>query len=190
MYHEPPEPVWGWQKRRRPRPRAPRVRADLPPAPWSVDRAGTVTVYFGLAVLACSGVSFAMLLVTSLLGSAWDQPSPDGVLWLVLGVGALALVRMVLGGMVTSAWSARWLLVGSGAVSGAMNLGALVGSLLLFSVASSYWFAVLPGTLCAAGVDVASARVALRRDVREHARAVRQARRSARAATRLVRSGA
>ena len=190
MHHEPPEPVWDWQKRERPRPRAPRVRVDLPPAPRLVHRAGTVTVYFGLAVLACSGVSTAMLLVTALLGSAWDQPSPDGVLWLVLGVGALAVVQLVLGGMVTSAWSARWVLVGTGALSGAMSLGALGGSLLLVPVASSYWFAVLPGTLCAAALDIASARVALRSDVRDHARAVRQARRSARAATRLVRSEA
>jgi hypothetical protein len=166
------------------------VRADLPPAPWSVHRAGTVVVYFGLAVLASTGVALAMLLVVMVMDSAGDGPQPDGLAWLVLNVGALGLVQIVLGGMMTSAWSARHVLVGASGVSGAMCVGAVVWSPLLNPAAIAYWFAVLPGMLCVAAVDIASVRVALRSDVRYHARAVRQARRSARAAKRLVRSGA
>jgi len=189
MHDTPPEPVWDWQKRERPQPRAERVRVDLPPAPGSVHRAGTVVVYFGLAASACAGVAFAMLLVTMVVDSAGDPP-PDGVSWLVMGVGAWGFVQIVLGGMVTSAWSARGVLVGVSAVSGAMSLCALVWTLLLIPGANPYWVPVLPGMLCATALDIASVRVALRRDVRDYARAVRQARRAARAATRAVRRAA
>ncbi|QJW37927.1 hypothetical protein [Cellulosimicrobium protaetiae] len=144
----------------------------------------------GLAALVCTAFSFATLLLVAFFDWAWGGTTLDGVLLLVLAVGSLGLVHSVLGAVLTSAGVARWVLFGSCALGGAMSLGAVAWITVLIPVASPYWAAAVIGMLFTAAVDIVSAYVALRGDVRDHARAVRQARRSARAATRLVRSGA
>jgi hypothetical protein len=162
----------------------------MPPAPRTVHRAGLVVTFLGLAVLVCTGFSFATLFLVAFFDWAWGRTTYDGVLCIVMAVGGLGLAQVVLGAVLTSAGVARWVLVGTCAVGGATCLGAVAWITMLLPVASPYWAAAVLGLLFAAAVDVTSVCAALGRDVRDHARAVRQARRSARAATRLVRSEA